>query len=488
MKLIKTLFLLLISSSFYLLYPFLFTSNVLAESINKTINNIRINAIVPETGQETDIIDTDKDGIPNIWEIFYNLNPKNPYDAFLDTDQDKLNNLQEYNYNTNPRLFDTNEGGIDDYIQIVNKYCPYIDTNDFSEHPTDSDYDGIPDWWERLYSFNPYESNADLDLDGDGLTNINEYLYGTNPTHKDTDKDDLWDGIEVFITNTNPNNNDSDFDNLNDYLEIIQYNTNPNLIDTDDDEMTDGDEILNGTDPLDYSSKIQIPEILVLHEEISIPKKNNQYELLISHQLKVVAIVNNTQMNTKLNMDSAVYNNNDIITTSDVDAYIVSILTFYSASNEALGKTYLNLNIQEPLTVYKSKQYIKIFTINIYPNSIFYNNIGRILGLNKIYPLSEVAVEITPENIFKTNDKGQTSIISTEKEYSISLTKKSYSSIDIIDTGPVINPIVKLEKIYDLTLLIIIIIILAIVILINKIIVKYRSKSNPNTGFSIKKN
>ena len=33
-----------------------------------------------------------------------------------------------------------------------------------------------------------------------------------------------------------------------------------------------------------------------------------------------------------------------------------------------------------------------------------------------------------------------------------------------------------------------IIIILAIVILINKIIVKYRSKSNPNTGFSIKKN
>jgi hypothetical protein len=46
----------------------------------------------------------------------------------------------------------------------------------------DSDGDGMPDFWEIRYGFNPHDpSDAALDADGDGLTNFEEYLVGSNP-------------------------------------------------------------------------------------------------------------------------------------------------------------------------------------------------------------------------------------------------------------------------------------------------------------------
>jgi hypothetical protein len=46
----------------------------------------------------------------------------------------------------------------------------------------DSDFDGMPDAWETLYSLNP-NSNVDaiLDRDGDGQSNLDEYLANTHP-------------------------------------------------------------------------------------------------------------------------------------------------------------------------------------------------------------------------------------------------------------------------------------------------------------------
>lgn len=46
----------------------------------------------------------------------------------------------------------------------------------------DRDNDGMPDWWEEKYGFNPEKQfDAEDDNDGDGYTNLKEYQIGTNP-------------------------------------------------------------------------------------------------------------------------------------------------------------------------------------------------------------------------------------------------------------------------------------------------------------------
>jgi hypothetical protein len=68
--------------------------------------------------------DTDKDGIPDSWELNYGLNPNDPLDAALDSDGDFLTNLEEFR-----------------------NACIPTDP--------DSDGDSLIDGWEVRYGFNP---------------------------------------------------------------------------------------------------------------------------------------------------------------------------------------------------------------------------------------------------------------------------------------------------------------------------------------------
>jgi subtilase family serine protease len=62
----------------------------------------------------------------------------------------------------------------------------------------DSDGDGMPDDWERLYGLNPADpSDASGDPDLDGLSNLQEFRSGTAPFVADTDGDGVGDGLEV---------------------------------------------------------------------------------------------------------------------------------------------------------------------------------------------------------------------------------------------------------------------------------------------------
>jgi hypothetical protein len=52
--------------------------------------------------QAVGLDDTDTDGIPNWWEIVFDLNPTNSADGILDPDWDGLLNWQEFTANTDP--------------------------------------------------------------------------------------------------------------------------------------------------------------------------------------------------------------------------------------------------------------------------------------------------------------------------------------------------------------------------------------------------
>ncbi|MEA3222028.1 MAG: PKD domain-containing protein [Thermodesulfobacteriota bacterium] len=47
-------------------------------------------------------LDSDNDGIPDLWEVTYGLDPNDPSDAALDSDGDGISNLDEYHEGSNP--------------------------------------------------------------------------------------------------------------------------------------------------------------------------------------------------------------------------------------------------------------------------------------------------------------------------------------------------------------------------------------------------
>jgi uncharacterized repeat protein (TIGR01451 family) len=84
----------------------------------------RFKVFVEGAKEKGPLFDTDRDGMPDLWELTYKLNPKETKDALQDTDGDSLTNLEEYRAGTNPQNPDSDGDGYSDAQELVNSRDP----------------------------------------------------------------------------------------------------------------------------------------------------------------------------------------------------------------------------------------------------------------------------------------------------------------------------------------------------------------------------
>jgi gliding motility-associated-like protein len=262
---------------------------------------------IASTGDETNPADadTDDDGVNDGDEVNNNSNPldscdPNPFSLGTnDCDNDGLTNNEEANLGTDPSNADTDGDGINDGTEAntgsdpLNACDPIAqitglldcdndglsadDENSIGTDPLNPDTDGdsILDGIETTNGtdpLNPCDPNpfalASNDCDNDGLTNEEETNEGTDPIDGDTDDDTINDGDEID-GGSDPLNpcdplvglptDDCDNDGLTNEEENLGADgiadsgdeTDPADSDSDDDGINDGDEVANGSDPLD---------------------------------------------------------------------------------------------------------------------------------------------------------------------------------------------------------------------------------------------
>lgn len=143
---------------------------------------------------------------------------------YVDTDSDGLIDMYEHIFGSDIENPDTDGDGLSDFVEAMMSATDplYID----------SDEDGITDGNE--------------DCDEDKLTNLQEIAYNTSIVSEDTDSDGLTDYNEIFVYGTKPENPDTDDDTINDGDEV-SLGLDPLSADSDGDGTDDCKEKIKQT-------------------------------------------------------------------------------------------------------------------------------------------------------------------------------------------------------------------------------------------------
>lgn len=143
---------------------------------------------------------------------------------YVDTDSDGLIDMYEHIFGSDIENPDTDGDGLSDFVEVMMSATDplYID----------SDEDGIADGNE--------------DCDEDKLTNLQEIAYNTSIVSEDTDSDGLTDYDEIFVYGTKPENPDTDDDTINDGDEV-SLGLDPLSADSDGDGTDDCKEKIKQT-------------------------------------------------------------------------------------------------------------------------------------------------------------------------------------------------------------------------------------------------
>ncbi len=109
---------------------------------------------------------------------------------------------------------DTDKDGLPDFYEMDIYHTDYRNA--------DPDNDKIPDYYEIILESDPFKAGPEAaeDKDGDKVNNLDEALAGTNPCASDSDQDSLDDYYELNVSKTSPVKEDTDGDMISDADEI----------------------------------------------------------------------------------------------------------------------------------------------------------------------------------------------------------------------------------------------------------------------------
>ncbi|MEH6823955.1 MAG: JDVT-CTERM domain-containing protein [Motiliproteus sp.] len=211
--------------------------------------------------------DSDGDGLSDLYESLWGLNPSSASDASADLDSDGLSNTQEQSAGTEPNNPDTDGDGSNDSADALPlNGGESIDTDldgIGNNADSDDDGDGVADVSDAFplvagesidTDLDGIGNNTDTDDDGDSVLDVNDAFPLNSEESIDTDGDGIGNNAD----------SDDDGDSVLDVNDAFPLNSDESI-------DTDGDDIGNNTDTDDDGdSVLDVNDAFPLNSEESI--------------------------------------------------------------------------------------------------------------------------------------------------------------------------------------------------------------------------